>query len=339
MRPVGPELRRALSLGLSVIGTLDGCGVYLIMSDRDPRLYVGSSIDLRHRWEKHLGRLRRGRHKNSGLQRAWDEHGPSALCVVVLAHASAEHVLTTEQLFLDAAASLDGGLFNLMLVASSRLRLGRVLVSGDLARREKERRHAAKVARRADKLAQARLIVSRPKLSREQVVERTRPGRERAAAALRAKWLAMTPAEAEAERERLRQIGVAAAMASRGRLVSKATRARLSAAAKGRKHSRESVERAAAKRRGRKTGPETVEKIRAALLARRTPDQVRRAQEREARRALPVDVRRRQAAAKGAAKLRGRKQSPERTAKIAAARRGQKQPRRKRGAGEQLRLL
>lgn len=64
-------------------------GIYKIACTTNHKVYVGSSTDIRRRWNSHRGKLRRGTHENSYLQRAWKKYGESAFVFSVLEHTTA----------------------------------------------------------------------------------------------------------------------------------------------------------------------------------------------------------------------------------------------------------
>jgi len=51
------------------------CGIYRIRNVVSGRFYVGSSEDVYRRFEAHRRHLRKGAHKNIGLQASWNKHG------------------------------------------------------------------------------------------------------------------------------------------------------------------------------------------------------------------------------------------------------------------------
>lgn len=51
------------------------CGVYLITCTKNKKRYVGSSLDIRSRWNKHKQQLRIGEHHNRHLQFSWNKYG------------------------------------------------------------------------------------------------------------------------------------------------------------------------------------------------------------------------------------------------------------------------
>lgn len=57
---------------------LPDCGIYLITNFINGKRYVGSSDDIHARWLNHKSELRRNKHGNSYLQRAWIKYGEDA---------------------------------------------------------------------------------------------------------------------------------------------------------------------------------------------------------------------------------------------------------------------
>lgn len=51
------------------------CGIYKIENDIDGKVYIGQSVDIISRWNRHKNRLSKGIHENKHLQRAWDLYG------------------------------------------------------------------------------------------------------------------------------------------------------------------------------------------------------------------------------------------------------------------------
>ena len=50
-------------------------GVYKIENIVNHKIYVGSSVDINKRFDSHIKSLRKGKHNNKYLQRAWDKYG------------------------------------------------------------------------------------------------------------------------------------------------------------------------------------------------------------------------------------------------------------------------
>ncbi len=51
-------------------------GIYKITNLQDTnKIYIGRSLDIKHRWESHISELNNGKHINKDLQIDWDEYG------------------------------------------------------------------------------------------------------------------------------------------------------------------------------------------------------------------------------------------------------------------------
>ena len=46
-------------------------GIYCITNRKNGKIYIGSASNLRQRWNGHISDLRKEKHKNRHLQRAW----------------------------------------------------------------------------------------------------------------------------------------------------------------------------------------------------------------------------------------------------------------------------
>jgi group I intron endonuclease len=99
------------------------CGVYEIRNTVTDKMYVGSTISLRTRWNRHLNLLRAGRHDNIHLQRAWNLDGPEAFAFSVLEYVKdATGLIAAEQSWFRRLDACRHG-YNLQSVAGSRLGL------------------------------------------------------------------------------------------------------------------------------------------------------------------------------------------------------------------------
>lgn len=54
------------------------CGIYRIRNTLNEKVYVGSAVDIRKRWQGHKSHLDEGVHHCRYLQRAWLKHGEIA---------------------------------------------------------------------------------------------------------------------------------------------------------------------------------------------------------------------------------------------------------------------
>lgn len=93
-------------------------GVYRIVSKCKPnRVYIGSSINMRKRWNLHLEHLRKNIHGNPKLQRHYNKHGEDDLVFSIVTLCKKKHILKLEQEYLD----LYKPYFNILIIAGSPL--------------------------------------------------------------------------------------------------------------------------------------------------------------------------------------------------------------------------
>lgn len=59
-------------------------GIYKITCTANGKIYIGSAINLRKRWNEHLRGLRGNYHFNAHLQRAWDQYGESVFTFEII---------------------------------------------------------------------------------------------------------------------------------------------------------------------------------------------------------------------------------------------------------------
>lgn len=76
-------------------------GVYIIENSSNGKVYVGSSIDVPVRLNRHRSRLRSGKHENDHLQKAWNKHGEGAFRFWVAEECAPEERVAREQWWLD----------------------------------------------------------------------------------------------------------------------------------------------------------------------------------------------------------------------------------------------
>jgi group I intron endonuclease len=95
-------------------------GVYQILCVPNGKIYVGSAVNLRARWEHHRQSLRRGSHRNAHLQGAWMKYGEDSFAFSILELASRDELLQVEQKWLDQTRCTDRRIgFNIYPVAGS----------------------------------------------------------------------------------------------------------------------------------------------------------------------------------------------------------------------------
>lgn len=84
-------------------------GIYKITCITTGKMYVGSAVNLRQRWQNHRWRLRTNRHVNRHLQSAWNKHGEDAFAFEVIELILAPFLIEREQYYLDKLRPFDRG--------------------------------------------------------------------------------------------------------------------------------------------------------------------------------------------------------------------------------------
>lgn len=98
-------------------------GIYKIQSKIKPeRIYIGSAINISHRWNMHLFRLRKKEHHSSKLQNHYNKYGESDLLFSILLGCEISDLIKIEQYFIDSYRPW----FNICKVAGSALGIKRV---------------------------------------------------------------------------------------------------------------------------------------------------------------------------------------------------------------------
>lgn len=95
-------------------------GIYQILCAPTNKIYIGSAVDLRERWYRHRWSLRRGSHRNSHLQAAWDKYEGLSFQFSVLEFVAASDLLKAEQVWIDRTGCANRKIgFNIYAVAGS----------------------------------------------------------------------------------------------------------------------------------------------------------------------------------------------------------------------------
>jgi len=93
-------------------------GIYKIQSKIKPeRIYVGSAINILHRWHVHLSDLKLNKHSSIKLQRHFNKYGKEDLIFIILELCFPEFLIAREQYYMNKLNSY----FNICKIAGSQL--------------------------------------------------------------------------------------------------------------------------------------------------------------------------------------------------------------------------
>ena len=67
---------------------LKNCGIYVIKNLINGNIYIGSSVNIKNRFNQHKSTLRHNSHKNKHLQNAWNKYGEESFEFFVVEHHS-----------------------------------------------------------------------------------------------------------------------------------------------------------------------------------------------------------------------------------------------------------
>jgi len=72
-------------------------GIYQIRNNINGKIYIGQSSNVEQRWYAHKSDLRRGKHRNSYLQRSWDKYGENNFVFEIIEEIQNEKRLTVRE--------------------------------------------------------------------------------------------------------------------------------------------------------------------------------------------------------------------------------------------------
>ena len=78
-------------------------GIYKIINKVNGKYYVGSSKNIKYRWNKHIKMLNDNDHSNQHLQNAWNKYGKESFIFKMIEKTTKENTLIIEQNYLDIA--------------------------------------------------------------------------------------------------------------------------------------------------------------------------------------------------------------------------------------------
>lgn len=246
------------------------CGIYTITCTANGRVYVGSSINIKHRFYVHAWKLRNGSHANKHLANAWNKYGESAfLFSVVEIVADPSKLVEREQHWIDMTGSDKSG-FNQRRVAESNRGMkfpprseetlrkmsasmmgknkGRQQTEEERQKRANSRRGKSPSPETRRKISLAHMGIRHTPEMIKQIADKLR-GQKRGP-------------HSEETRRKISEAQV-------GKVLSEEHRKKLSDSHKGHTHTEEHKEKIAAALRGRKQSEETKRKISATKRAKR----------------------------------------------------------------------
>ena len=95
-----------MQINIKNIKHLNYTGIYKIVNTVNNKYYIGSTEEsFVKRWYNHINALRRGTHKNSHLQNAWNKYKEISFSFEILEICDASNCLSREQIYLNKANS------------------------------------------------------------------------------------------------------------------------------------------------------------------------------------------------------------------------------------------
>jgi group I intron endonuclease len=98
-----------------------GCGIYKIINTKNNKIYIGSSVDIKKRKEKHFWMLQKGIHDNKFLQSSYDRDGKENFIFDIIEMCDKKDLVEKENYYIleNKANDMKFG-YNLCLVSDSR---------------------------------------------------------------------------------------------------------------------------------------------------------------------------------------------------------------------------
>ena len=97
---------------------MSNTGIYKIWSVSNPyKIYIGSAVNIKDRWNRHLSELRKNKHGNRHMQHHFNKYGENDLVFSIIKYCEPKELLYQEQLFMDLLKPQ----FNICSQAESRL--------------------------------------------------------------------------------------------------------------------------------------------------------------------------------------------------------------------------
>lgn len=85
-------------------------GIYIIKNNVNGKVYVGSAINLKQRWYRHISSLRLNKHHSSRLQNSVNKYGLENFEFISVQYCNREELISNEQFWIDYFDSYNNGL-------------------------------------------------------------------------------------------------------------------------------------------------------------------------------------------------------------------------------------
>ena len=82
-------------------------GIYKITNIQDGKVYIGQSIDIYSRWKCHKCELRKNKHRNTHLQRAWNLYGSASFLFEIIKECPEDQLDYYERKYINEYNALD----------------------------------------------------------------------------------------------------------------------------------------------------------------------------------------------------------------------------------------
>lgn len=77
------------------------CGIYIIYNSVNEHIYLGSSKNIKHRWNQHRHSLNKNKHHSKYLQRSWDKYKENSFIFSIIEICTEDKLQQIEQEYLD----------------------------------------------------------------------------------------------------------------------------------------------------------------------------------------------------------------------------------------------
>jgi len=232
-------------------------GIYKIQSKIKPeRCYIGSAVNVKTRWQKHINELDKNIHHSSKLQRHYNKYGKDDLIFSIITTCSKEYLIQNEQFFIDAYKPW----FNIAKIAGNCM-MGRnhsIETKKKMSQKAMGNKNSLGYKKTEEQIRKSSEKTKGRKMSNEQ--------KQKLSNAHKGKKLTQEHIEKIANsnrgKKRLPDVGIKISVAKKGHIVTEETRSKLSKINLGKKLSQTHRENVIKALIGRKKSPETIEKLR-----------------------------------------------------------------------------